>query len=303
MPIRTSLRLVSFLTILALSIACPSGRVALADPPAVGIAERAPWTTSRIQGSPEPPLPLRDRARLPRRSSSTSASISPARRAATASSSSSRRARFTRSPTAPDVQGRRPGRGSGQGRSPASSRFTPLAFHPDFEKNRYCYVCYIKAADLEDGTHVARFRVNDTEPPTIDPSSETTIITWLSGGHNGCCLKFGPDGYLYISTGDGGPANPPDPLTSRTGPEQSALVHPADRRRPRRRREELPDSARQPVRLDEGRAGRDLGVRPAQPLADELRSARRATCGSATSAGSCGRCSTASSAAATTAGP
>ncbi|HLQ43883.1 MAG TPA: PQQ-dependent sugar dehydrogenase, partial [Planctomycetaceae bacterium] len=58
-----------------------------------------------------------------------------------------------------------------------------LVFHPDFPKNRYCYVCYIKAANLEDGTHVARFRLTDTDPPTIDVASETTIITWLSGGH------------------------------------------------------------------------------------------------------------------------
>ena len=105
---------------------------------------------------------------------------------------------------------------------PGLQQVYALAFHPDFEKNRYCYVCYIKAADLEDGTHVARFRVNDTEPPTIDPSSETTIITWFSGGHNGCCLKFGPDGYLYISTGDGGPANPPDP--KRAGQDLSNLL-------------------------------------------------------------------------------
>src|SRR3954452_13206744 len=58
MPTRTSLRLVSFLASLALWSAGPSGRVALADPPAFGIAKRAPWTTSRIQGSPEPPLPF-----------------------------------------------------------------------------------------------------------------------------------------------------------------------------------------------------------------------------------------------------
>ena len=97
-----------------------------------------------------------------------------------------------------------------------------LTFHPDFSHNRFCYVCYIKAAGREDGTHVARFRLTETDLPTLDISSETTIITWLSGGHNGCCLKFGPDGYLYISTGDGVGPNPPD--TKQTGQDVSDLL-------------------------------------------------------------------------------
>lgn len=97
-----------------------------------------------------------------------------------------------------------------------------LVFHPDFERNRYVYVCYIQAPELPDGTHIARFEVSKTNPPTIDPKSETTIITWLSGGHNGCHLKFGPEGYLYISTGDGSGANPPDKL--RTGQDLGDLL-------------------------------------------------------------------------------
>src|SRR5205823_674238 len=83
-----------------------------------------------------------------------------------------------------------------------------------FEKNRYCYVCYILAgkngAELADGTRISRFKLTDTDPPRIDPKSETIIITFLAGGHNGCDIHFGNDGYLYISTGDGTGPNPPD---------------------------------------------------------------------------------------------
>src|SRR5206468_2504630 len=51
-------------------------------------------------------------------------------------------------------------------------------------------------------SRVSRFTVKG-EPPVIDPATEKVIFEWPNGGHNGGCLKFGPDGYLYIVTGDG----------------------------------------------------------------------------------------------------
>ncbi len=103
-----------------------------------------------------------------------------------------------------------------------------LAFHPDFEKNRQCFVCYTlrsknpRQQNLPDGTRVSRFTVAKSEPPRIDPSSEEIVLTFLQGGHNGGDLHFGPDGMLYISTGDAANPNPPDPLN--TGQDISDLL-------------------------------------------------------------------------------
>ena len=103
-----------------------------------------------------------------------------------------------------------------------------LAFHPDFEKNRTCFVCYTlqgaKAGqrNLTDGTRVSRFRVADSNPPRIDPASEEIVLTFLQGGHNGGDIHFGPDRMLYISTGDAAVPNPPDPFE--TGQDISDLL-------------------------------------------------------------------------------
>jgi putative heme-binding domain-containing protein len=103
-----------------------------------------------------------------------------------------------------------------------------LAFHPEFERNRQCFVCYTlsgkrgSGTNLADGTRVSRFTVTKTDPPRIEPASEEIVFTYLQGGHNGGDIHFGPDGLLYISTGDAASPNPPDPFN--TGQDISDLM-------------------------------------------------------------------------------
>lgn len=84
-----------------------------------------------------------------------------------------------------------------------------FAFHPDFNINGFLYVTYTPSESL---AVISRFKVSETDANLVDESTETILleIAQPNTNHNGGQLAFGPDGYLYIASGDGGGAGDPD---------------------------------------------------------------------------------------------
>ena len=83
-----------------------------------------------------------------------------------------------------------------------------LAFHPRFEANRRFYVNY---TDTSGDTVVAEYKRSRSSANRAAAGSERVLLTIDQpfANHNGGHLAFGPDGYLYIATGDGGGAGDP----------------------------------------------------------------------------------------------
>ena len=75
-----------------------------------------------------------------------------------------------------------------------------IAFDPSYPVKPYVYL----AIGKDKVNRIFRYRI-DLQKLQIVDDSKIEIISWETGGHNGCELRFGlKDGHLYLSTGDGG---------------------------------------------------------------------------------------------------
>jgi glucose/arabinose dehydrogenase len=166
-----------------------------------GTAERIPWTTSRLMGSPEPPTPYKVTRAFPK--------LSPKQPLAMFPEPSTDRLLILH----------HLGSWSGPTRLLAvkdrqdADRIEQLielgglsvgfALHPNYQKNGYIYFGVNGPIDGVKMTHVLRYTVSRAEPYGIDVGSKQLVIAWKSDGHDGGDVVFGADGYLYVTSGDG----------------------------------------------------------------------------------------------------
>jgi glucose/arabinose dehydrogenase len=83
-----------------------------------------------------------------------------------------------------------------------------IAVHPAFPSDPRVFVDYTNASG---NTIVASYGIDPASPDRLDPATGRTIIEVDQpfANHNGGALAFGPDGYLYVSLGDGGGGGDP----------------------------------------------------------------------------------------------
>ncbi len=83
-----------------------------------------------------------------------------------------------------------------------------VALHPSYPDSPYLYLNH---TDEEDNTAVVRY-VFHPDSTSIDTATRMVLLSVEQpyANHNGGCIIFGPDGYLYIGMGDGGSAGDPE---------------------------------------------------------------------------------------------
>ena len=175
-----------------------------------GLPKIVPVSTSKVVGSPEPPLPYMVERVLPQAKMSGPIAV--------AHQPGSDRLVYVTEPWAyrpSTVMRMQDGDGAYEPEVliPADDTTVHYAitFHPKFAENGFVYIGSngLKSPDgrvPEDGrrrTRITRYRIDREPPYTFHRDSATVVIEWDSNGHNGGDVAFGADGMMYVGSGDG----------------------------------------------------------------------------------------------------
>lgn len=159
--------------------------------------------TSRVVGSPDPPLPYRVERVLPDLAISRPVCV-------TAEPGSSRLLFIT--PKGLYRTTDDPASGEFETLLELKSAAYSIAFHPDFDTNGFMYLGHNGVIEGKEKTadgkekkwcQITRYTIERKAPFKFDADSRLQIIEWESNGHNGAAVTFGLDGMLYVTSGDG----------------------------------------------------------------------------------------------------
>lgn len=78
-----------------------------------------------------------------------------------------------------------------------------LAVDPDFAGNRHIYTCFSSNRGGTNDNRLVRWTLTIDGTALASRADIVTGMPWANGGrHSGCRPRFGPDGYLWVGTGD-----------------------------------------------------------------------------------------------------